>query len=92
MSARHADHSHRCRDFLEQLSRYLDDEVPAVGRRAIEKHLAQCPCCEEVLDGLRQTVALCHDRGRPTLPREVRLRARQRVRELLSGMGQEPRG
>jgi len=86
MSARHGDQSHRCLDFLEQLSRYLDDEVPPARRLTIEKHLAECPCCEDVLRGLEQTVALCHDRGRPALPREVRARARQRVRDLLSGM------
>lgn len=84
---KHPEQAHRCRDFLERLSRYLDDELPARERRTIEKHLADCPCCEEVLSSLRDTVALCHDKGRPGLPRDVRSRARQRVQALLSEMG-----
>jgi anti-sigma factor RsiW len=76
-------HDHRCQDFLERLSRYLDDELPAPDRATIEGHLRDCPCCEEVLDSLRHTVAVCHDEGRPELPPEVRQRARARVAELL---------
>jgi anti-sigma factor RsiW len=76
----------RCRDFLERLSRYLDDDLTGTDRRALEKHLADCSCCGDVLDSLKQTVTLCHDTGKPALPRDVRVRARQRVRDLLSGL------
>jgi len=86
MKAIHPEHAHRCRDYLERLSRYLDDDLSVTDRRTIEKHLADCPCCEDVLESLRQTVTLCHDKGKPALPKELRLRARQRVRDLLSGM------
>ena len=83
MSEPHVGHDHRCREFLERLSRYLDNELPATDRRTIERHLHDCPCCEEVLDSLKQTVALCHDEGRPELPPDVRQRAVARVVELL---------
>jgi anti-sigma factor RsiW len=86
MKASHPEHAHRCRDFLERLSRYLDDDLPAGDRREVKKHLADCPCCEEVLEGLKDTVALCHEKGRAALPRDVRARARQRVRTLLLEM------
>ena len=92
MNESHAETPHRCGDFLEQLSRYLDDDVPEGTRRTIEKHLAECPCCEDVLRGLQETVALCHDRGRPVLPRDVRARARRRVRDLLAGLPPVARG
>ncbi len=77
------DHDHRCVDFLERLSRYLDDDLPGAGREAIERHLRDCPCCEDVLESLRFTVTTCHEKGRPALPRDVRQRARARVAELL---------
>jgi anti-sigma factor RsiW len=86
MKSTHPEHAHRCRDFLERLSRYLDDDLPAPDRRTIEKHLADCPCCEDVLQSLKDTVTLCHDKGRPALPRDVRSRARQRVKALLADM------
>jgi anti-sigma factor RsiW len=86
MKASHPEHAHRCRDYLERLSRYLDDDLAAPDRRTVEKHLADCPCCEEVLASLKETVSLCHDKGRPALPKDVRARARQRVRALLEGI------
>jgi anti-sigma factor RsiW len=83
MSELHLGHDHRCRDFIEQLSRYLDDELPATDRQTVERHLRDCPCCGEVLDSLRHTVAICHDEGRPELPPDVRQRAMARVADLL---------
>lgn len=77
------DHDHRCQNFLEQLSRYLDDELPAAERSEIQRHLRECPCCEEVLASLKHTVNVCHEEGRPELPPDVRQRARARVVELL---------
>jgi anti-sigma factor RsiW len=78
----HHDH-HRCQDFLERLSMYLDNELATADRSTIEKHLRDCPCCEDVFESLKQTVAMCHDEGKPELPDDVRLRARARVTELL---------
>jgi anti-sigma factor RsiW len=83
------EHDHRCADFLERLSRYLDDDLPSAERRAIERHLRDCPCCEDVLESLRFTVTACHEKGRPALPRDVRQRAKARVAELLR---QAPQG
>jgi anti-sigma factor RsiW len=78
----HPEH-HTCADFLERLSRYLDDELAAADRRTIETHLRDCPCCEDVLQSLRHTIDLCHEE-RPQLPPDVRARASARVRELLA--------
>ncbi|RPJ61076.1 MAG: hypothetical protein EHM24_26705, partial [Acidobacteria bacterium] len=72
-------------DFLERLSRYLDDELAAADRRTIEKHLRDCPCCEDVLHSLEHTIALCHEE-RPQLPEGVRARASARVKELIAQM------
>ena len=79
----HADHGQRCQDFLERLSMFLDDELSTADRQTIEHHLRDCPCCEEVLASLKFTVATCHEKGRPALPRDVRQRAKARVAELL---------
>jgi anti-sigma factor RsiW len=85
MSHPPAGHDHRCQEFLERLSRYLDDELPPPDRRTIEAHLRDCPCCEEVLNSLKHTVSICHDEGQPELPPDVRERAKARVVELLQG-------
>jgi anti-sigma factor RsiW len=73
-----------CRDLLEQLSRYIDGELHDVDRRTVTLHLKRCPCCEELVDGLRRTVLICREAGRRQLPRDVRIRARARIAALLS--------
>lgn len=80
----HAEH-HTCADFLERLSRYLDNELAPADRRTIEKHLRECPCCEDVLHSLEDTIALCHEE-RPQLPPDVRARASARVKDLIAQM------
>ncbi len=73
---------HRCQAFLERLSMYLDGELAPPDRRTIEKHLRDCPCCEDVLASLKQAVDLCHEE-RPELPEDLRRRAQARMAELL---------
>ena len=39
-----------CREFLDFLMAYLDDELPAAQRAALDDHLADCPSCVTYLD------------------------------------------
>ena len=40
--------------WTDQLSDYLDDELPAAGRAAVEEHLRECIACRAVLAELRR--------------------------------------
>lgn len=80
-------HQERCRDLLEQLSRYIDGDLSAVDRRTVSIHLKRCPCCEEFVAGLRRTVSVCRGAGRRRLPADVRARARTRIADLLAATG-----
>lgn len=44
-------------EWTDQLSAYLDDELPPEGRRAVESHLADCGPCRRVLADLRAVSA-----------------------------------
>lgn len=44
-------------EWTGQLSAYLDDELPAEARAALEAHLAACEACRTVRDELRAVVA-----------------------------------
>lgn len=44
------------RHFEEELSAYLDGELPPREREAVERHLSTCPACRWHLETLRQTV------------------------------------
>jgi anti-sigma factor RsiW len=47
-----------CRDLLEELGDYLDDDLSADLRRELEEHLADCRPCKVVADSARQTVKI----------------------------------
>ena len=47
-----------CKDLLEELGDYLDDDLSANLRRELEDHLADCRPCKVVADSARQTVKI----------------------------------
>jgi len=49
---------HDCREILAALSSYLDDEVAADLRLALEAHLGGCEPCRAVYDATRKTLKL----------------------------------
>jgi len=80
--------SDRCRALLEQLSKYIDDELTPAERRSLTAHLRRCPCCQTMADSLKHAVEACRKAGTSRLPADVRLRARARIATLLaSGPG-----
>jgi anti-sigma factor RsiW len=77
----------RCRALLEQLSRYIDDDLAPAERRALTAHLRRCPCCQTMADSLKHTVDACRRAGTARLPADVRVRARARIATLLASGG-----
>ena len=54
-----------CKSFLDEMSDYIDGELPQDLRASLESHLAKCPECWVLLDETRQTVEIvqkynCH--------------------------------
>ncbi len=76
--------SDRCRALLEQLSKYIDDDLSPAERRALTAHLRRCPCCQTMADSLKHTVDACRKAGTARLPADVRVRARARIATLLA--------
>jgi anti-sigma factor RsiW len=76
--------SDRCRALLEQLSRYIDDELTPAQRRSLTAHLRRCPCCQTMADSLKHTVEACRRAGTARLPADVRMRARARIATMLA--------
>jgi anti-sigma factor RsiW len=75
--------SPRCRALLIEVSQYLDGDLSAARRRAIERHMASCVCCGTMAARLRHTIAACRAAGRAAVPRAVKQRAAKRIRTLL---------
>lgn len=72
-----------CRRQLGELFAFLDGELSADRCKAIERHLADCPCCARLQAGLRRAIDICRASGDVSLPAAVRTRAHARIERLL---------
>ncbi len=63
-----------CRQVLHRICEYIDGELDAAACAELEAHLAECPDCRTLLDGLRKTVALYRRCVPDDLPPDVRAR------------------
>jgi anti-sigma factor RsiW len=79
--------SARCRTLLQELSRYLDDDLTPARRRTIERHVKACACCGTIAARLRRTMAACRAEGTRKPPRDVMSRAAERMRALVAREG-----
>jgi anti-sigma factor RsiW len=73
-----------CRAMLTRISAYLDGELAAAHCEEIDRHCRECAKCAAIVSGLRATIGLCRQAGSQPLPEDVRARARESVRRLLS--------
>jgi len=83
-------HGRDCRELVEQLSRFIDNDLPPAERQAVRRHLQRCPCCDDFVASLARTVRLCQQAGHVELPPAVRARAVARVRQLIAQEGLAP--
>jgi len=70
-----------CRELIEFLAAYLDEELPGEERAAFERHLAVCPYCRDYLATYHQTIHL----GKRALAAEAEV-LEEVPRELLSAI------
>ena len=47
-----------CKDFLRELSDYLDESLDAEIRSKLEKHITECPNCWVIADTTRKTIKI----------------------------------
>ena len=47
-----------CKDFLHELSEYLDETIDAELRAKLEKHITECPNCWVIADTTRKTIQI----------------------------------
>ena len=69
-----------CKEILEGLSDYIDDELAEKTCREIEKHLRDCYNCRVVVNTLRQTVTLYREVPEDEIPGDVRIRLHKIIR------------
>ena len=73
-----------CRQFVEDVTAYLEGALPDAVVAVIDKHLADCPHCREYLNEMRLTVLKTRaldDDDVDAMPSDVRDRLMQAFRE-----------
>ena len=48
----------KCTEFVELVTAYLEDQLPADQRAEFELHMELCPGCDRYLDQFRTTISL----------------------------------
>jgi hypothetical protein len=49
-----------CKDVLEQISNFIEGEIPPALMQELEEHILSCNNCRVVLDTTRKTIFLYH--------------------------------
>lgn len=69
-----------CRNFVEDVTAYLEGTLPDDVTRLVELHLADCPHCREYLAEMRRTIDMTHELGErdvDRMPDDLRERLRR---------------
>jgi anti-sigma factor (TIGR02949 family) len=63
-----------CKDFLRELSDYLDESLDKELRAKLEKHIAECPNCWVIADTTRKTIKIYKGMDAYPVPVDVQSR------------------
>ncbi len=63
-----------CKDFLRELSDYLDESLDKEIRAKLEKHIAECPNCWVIADTTRKTIKIYKGMDAYPVPGDVQSR------------------
>jgi anti-sigma factor RsiW len=63
-----------CKDFLNELTDYLDECLDAEVRAKLEKHIAECPNCWVIADTTRKTIQIYQGMDPYPIPSDVEAR------------------
>lgn len=63
-----------CKDFLEELTDYLDEKTDAEIREKLERHIAECPNCWVICDTTKKTLRIYKGMKEYDVPRDVHSR------------------
>jgi hypothetical protein len=63
-----------CKEFLSELSEYLDETADACLRQKLEKHVSECPNCWVIFDTTKKTLQVYKGMEPQTLPCDMEQR------------------
>jgi anti-sigma factor RsiW len=63
-----------CKDFLSELSDFLDENVDQEVRAKLDQHIAQCPNCWVIADTTKKTIQIFKGMDPYPIPQDVESR------------------
>ena len=63
-----------CKDFLKELSEYLDESTTPANRAELDQHLKGCPDCWVVADTTKKTIQIYRGTEAREVPATLRFR------------------
>ena len=77
-----------CKQFLAELSDFLDEALGVEERKKLEDHINQCPNCWVIADTTRKTIEVYKCSDPAPIPTEIRSRLMQALeRKIASKRG-----
>jgi anti-sigma factor RsiW len=77
-----------CKEFLAELSDFLDEKTKAELRGKLERHLQECPNCWVVCDTTRKTIQVFKGMQSCTIPEDVHSRLMAAVERRMAAKKQ----
>ena len=75
-----------CKEFLQELTDYLDDSADQALRRELDQHVTECPNCFVILDTTKRTISVYKGMEPQTIPEDVHSRLMKAVeRKMAAG-------
>ena len=68
-----------CKDFLKELTDYLDETIDSSTREELEDHLAWCHNCYVICNTTKKTIEIYRDSHLYELPEDLRTRLRTAI-------------
>ena len=63
-----------CKDFLAELSDYLDERIDAELKEKLERHITECPNCWVIADTTKKTIQIYKGMEPYPIPSDVETR------------------
>jgi anti-sigma factor RsiW len=73
-----------CKDFLRELSDYLDESLDAEVREKLEAHITECPNCWVIADTTRKTIRIYKGMEPHPMPPDVEARLMQALEKKMA--------
>lgn len=76
-----------CKEFLQELNQYLDEEIDAELRVKLEAHINNCPNCFVIFDTTKRTLQVYKGMEPQVIPGEVHTRLMMALEKRMKAKG-----